>query len=153
VYIFFCLIQFFFSKYINICGIFPNFILIAIVYFALSKNIVNAQLISFLFGLTWDVLSTDIFGIRIIAFVILGYFVNIFGKNFDKNKTFAQIVIIFFSNIIYSLIFSLFYYILYDNNRNCKVTLLGIIRIIFTSLIAPLVFCILDNWLNKSSID
>jgi rod shape-determining protein MreD len=107
---------------------------------------INAQIMGFLFGMTWDAFSTDTFGVRIITFVVLGYFIGMLNKIFDKNKIFAQVISVFFSNIIYSLILNLFYYIL-QNARYCNITLSGIIRVIITMFLAPLVFYILDKWL------
>jgi rod shape-determining protein MreD len=145
-YIVFCLLQFSFGKYINILGIFPNFILIVTVYFGLSKGVISAQLMGFLFGLTWDVFSMDVFGVRAIMFTVIGYFVGMLSRNFNRDRIFTKFIMVFFSSIAYCLGFSFFYYILHDSGTHNFgfVTVIGSIKIIITVFISPVVFYILD---------
>ncbi|BAG13596.1 rod shape-determining protein MreD [Candidatus Endomicrobiellum trichonymphae] len=146
-YFIFCMLQFFFGRYINIYGIFPNFILIFVVYLGLSKGIINTQLMGFLFGLTWDVFSTDIFGIRTVMFTVIGYLAGRFCKDFDREKIFTQIVIMFFAGAIYWLGFGLIYFIFLDNG-NCafSFSILSVSsKILVTATFAPLVFYILEK--------
>ncbi|MDR3274922.1 MAG: rod shape-determining protein MreD [Endomicrobium sp.] len=146
-YIGLCLLQFFFGKYINIYGIFPNFILIVIVYLGLSKGIIDAELTGFLFGLTWDVFSSEVFGVTAVMFTVIGYFAGRIHRNFNREKVFTQFVIVFFASIIYCLGANLFYFIFTDN-RNYAVSFIakpGFVNIIVTVFAAPVVFYILDR--------
>jgi rod shape-determining protein MreD len=141
------MLQFFFGKYINVCGIFPNFILIFVVYSGLSKGIINAQLMGFLFGLTWDVFSTDIFGVRTVMFTVIGYLTGRFCRNFDRKNFFPQVVVIFFVSVIYWSGFGLIYFI-FSNNGNCVfsfIILSVFSKIIVTVMVAPSVFYILEK--------
>jgi rod shape-determining protein MreD len=141
------MLQFFFGKYINVYGIFPNFILIFVVYFGLSKGIIKAQLVGFLFGLTWDVFSTDVFGVRTVMFTVIGYLTGRFFKNFDRKKIFTQFVIMVFASVVYWSGFVLIYFIFSDNG-NCAVSfsILSVFsKIIVTAMVAPLVFYILEK--------
>jgi rod shape-determining protein MreD len=146
-YIIFCLLQFSFGKYINICGIYPNFILILIIYLGFSRGSVNAQLFGFLFGLTWDVLSIDIFGVRAILFVIIGYLVGMFSKSFDGSKVITQFVLVLFGSIIYWLGLTFIYYILSGtfSFTFSLISLSGPMKVIATVSIAPAVFYVLDR--------
>ncbi|OEG70048.1 hypothetical protein ATZ36_01500 [Candidatus Endomicrobiellum trichonymphae] len=146
-YFVFCMLQFFFGRYINVCGIFPNFILIFVVYIGLSKGIINAQLMGFLFGLIWDVFSTDIFGVRTVMFTVIGYLAGRFCRNFNREKIFTQVVIIFFAGAVYWLGFSLIYFIFPDNG-NCvfSFSILSVSsKIVVTAVFAPIVFYILEK--------
>ncbi|MCA6070980.1 MAG: rod shape-determining protein MreD [Endomicrobium sp.] len=146
-YIVFCLLQFSFGKYLNICGIFPNLILILIVYLGLSKRTINAQILGFLLGLTWDAFSPNIFGVRAIMFASLGYFTGLLSKNFDRDRISTQCVVVLFSNIIYWLGFNFTYYILQNGGSHTSfafITLQGTMRLVVTVIIAPAVFYILD---------
>ncbi len=58
------IIQFVIPKYFVCNSIYPNFILMYVVYVALNRGAMKGQLTGFLYGLSWDILSTDIFGIR-----------------------------------------------------------------------------------------
>lgn len=147
-YIFFCLIQFFFGQYLNIDGIFPNFILIAIIYLGLSRGRMSAQCMGFLFGLTWDVFSTDVFGVRTIMFTIIGHMAGGLSKSFDKDQIPTQIVIVLVGNIIYWLGFSLIYLIIPEDFAVYKpfaISLHSTLKVAFTVLIAPVVFFVLNT--------
>ncbi|GHT33980.1 hypothetical protein AGMMS49592_3380 [Endomicrobiia bacterium] len=152
IYIAFCLLQFSFGKYINICGIFPNFILILIVYLGLSKGTMDAQLMGFLFGLTWDIFSTDIFGARAIMFTIIGHFLGILNKKLDRDKIYTQFVIVFLASIVYWLGVSFIYYIIHGSgNYNFTFfTLSGAAKIFVTAFAAPAVFYVL-NYARKEA--
>jgi len=143
------LVQFFFGKYLNIAGIFPNLMLIVVVYLGLSKGSVVAQVMGFLFGWTWDVFSTDIFGIRAVVFTVIGYLAGAISRNFNRNEVFSQFVIIFFAGIVYWLCFNLICFVFLDAGSRIVpfVVLMDCIRIAATTLTASTVFCILDKWL------
>ena len=150
-YVFFyalcCMLQFFFGQYINIYGIFPNFILIAVVYLGLSRGKLAGETMGFFLGLTWDAFSTDVFGVRAIMFAIIGYFSGMMNKNFDKDQIFTQFVIVFFASMIYWIGFSLIYYIIPEGSVTYipfAITMQGSIKIAVTVIIAPIIFYILD---------
>jgi len=145
-YIFFSLVQFIFGRYIGIFGVFPNFILLAVVYLGISKRTICAQLLGFLFGLSWDVFSTDIFGIRAVMFTVAGYLSGKIFKNFDVDKVFSQFVIVFFVNIVYWLGFGLIHFIVLGSGG--WISLLDCAKIAVTILFAPVVFRFL-NKVNK----
>ncbi|MDR0956609.1 MAG: rod shape-determining protein MreD [Endomicrobium sp.] len=147
-YIVFCLLQFSFSKYINFFGKFPNFILIFIVYIGLSKGSMFAQLMGFLFGLTWDVFSTDFFGIRTIMFTIIGYFSGKLNKNFDGDKILTQYVVVFLASVVYKLGTNLICYVILSNKDYNFLILDSSLKIFITVLIAPVIFYIL-NYVKK----
>ncbi|GHT44995.1 hypothetical protein AGMMS49936_01520 [Endomicrobiia bacterium] len=156
IYIVFCLVQFSFGKYTNICGIFPNFILILIVYLGLSKGTMEAQLMGFLFGLTWDIFSTDISGTRAIMFTIIGHFLGRLNKKLDRDKIYTQFVIVFLVSIVYWLGVSFIYCISYciihgSGNYNFTFfTLSGATKIFATVLVAPAVFYVLNYALKEA---
>ena len=146
-YVFFCLLQFFFGKYLNIGGIFPNFILIAVVYLGLTRGKLSAEVMGFLFGLTWDAFSTDVFGVRAVMFTLIGYFAGILSKKFDKNQVFTQMVAVFLSSVIYWIGFSLIYYVLPEGAGSYMpfvVSLYGSLKIGLTVIAAPVIFIALD---------
>jgi rod shape-determining protein MreD len=145
----FCLIQFSFSKYINIYTIYPNFLLIFVTYIGFLKGSTDAQLMGFLLGLTWDVFSIDVFGSRTILFTIVGHFVGVFNKDFDKDKIFTQLIVMSFVYIVYWLGFNFIHYIVHDSSNNYTFAFINIccdiVRFIITVFISPVVFYILDR--------
>ncbi|AKL98701.1 rod shape-determining protein MreD [Endomicrobium proavitum] len=146
-FIFFCILQFFFGQFLSVKGVFPNFILIAIVFLALSRGQTSAELTGFFFGLVWDVFSTDILGGRVVMFTVIGYLVGMFAKSFDEDQAFTQITMVFFANIIYWLGFSFICMILPEGSGSYTpfvVTWAGSLKIAVTVLIAPFVFFVLN---------
>lgn len=146
-YAVFCLLQFFFGKYINFYGIFPNCILIAVVYMGLSRGKLSGEVMGFALGLTWDAFSTDVFGVRAVMFTIIGYFAGMMNKDFDKDQVFTQIIVVFCANIIYWVGFSLMYYIIPEGSASYTpfvITMQGSLKIALTVVIAPIVFFILN---------
>jgi rod shape-determining protein MreD len=146
-YLIFCILQFFFGKYLNICGVFPNLILILVVYLGLTSGIVSAEIAGFLFGLTWDVFSTDIFGMRAVIFTVVGYLTGMTNKNFDKDRPLAQIVVVLSANLVYWFGFSFIYWILPagKNGSSSFTTVQVAFKIFATVLIAPVIFFVLDR--------
>ncbi|MDR1663162.1 MAG: rod shape-determining protein MreD [Endomicrobium sp.] len=146
-YVIFCTLQFFLGKNLNIYGVFPNFILILIVYLGLTRGVVSAEIAGFLFGLTWDVFSTDIFGMRAVIFTITGYLTGIMNKHFNKNSLFTKIVIILSANLFYRFGFSFIYWVLpvSENGSSFFITVQIVFKVLITILITPVVFFILDH--------
>ena len=146
-YVLFCLLQFFFGRYINIYGVFPNFILISVVYLGLSRGKLAGETMGFFLGLTWDAFSTDVFGVRAIMFTIIGYFAGMMNKSFDKDQIFTQIIVVFFANAIYWAGFSLMYYVIPEGSSSYTpfvITMQGSMKIAVTVVIAPVIFYILN---------
>ncbi|MDR2676669.1 MAG: rod shape-determining protein MreD [Endomicrobium sp.] len=141
-----CLLQFFFSKYISIYKISPNFVLVAIIYIGLSRGIIYAEIMGFLLGLTWDAFSSEVFGMKAMMFTIVGYFSGKIHKKFDHRKIFTQFVVISCASIIYCLGTNLFYFILMNNfNHVFFLTRLDLVNILATVFVAPPLFYILDR--------
>ena len=111
--IFFILIvvQFVIPKYMpfNLWTLYPNFILMFVAYTALNKGIMRGQITGFVYGLTWDVLSTDIFGVRALSFTIAGYLAGSFNKKLNKNQPLTQIIVMSIGLVITQLILNITY--------------------------------------------
>ncbi|MDR1522536.1 MAG: rod shape-determining protein MreD [Endomicrobium sp.] len=147
IYIFFCLIQFFFSQYLNSFRIFPNFILVCVVCIGFIKGSFNAQLVGFLFGLTWDIFSTDVFATRALLFTILGYLSGKLNRKFDIINTFFQCVIVFLANIVYDLGLYLINCIIIQDFKD-TLTFKNISNIFTTTIVTPFVFYVLRRVLK-----
>lgn len=113
IFMFFILVvlQFVIPKYFSIINIYPNFILIYIVFTGLNKGSIKGELTGFFYGLIWDILSTDIFGIRTLTFTISGYLSGRFNKKLDKNQPLTQVIVMLFSLLIVKFGTSIIYLI------------------------------------------
>ncbi|MDR0977637.1 MAG: rod shape-determining protein MreD [Endomicrobium sp.] len=143
----FCIFQFCFSSYISICGIFPNLILILVVYTGLSYGIISAEIAGFLFGLVWDAFSADVFGVRTIIFTCVGYLSGLVYKKFDKDSFFTQIILILLANIIYCFGFIFIYCVFCTGEGavSCFISVQTILNMLATVLFAPVIFFILGR--------
>jgi rod shape-determining protein MreD len=106
------------------------------IYSGFKKN-VFAQIIGFLFGVTFDVFLSNVFGVNTIVFAIIGYLSYKLSNFFDKDIIFAQIFIVLVFSIIYLICILLIYYIIHENyNFN----IYNIIGMITTIISTPIVF-------------
>ncbi|MDR1417814.1 MAG: rod shape-determining protein MreD [Endomicrobium sp.] len=152
IYIVFCLLQFCFSQYLNIFGIYPNFILIFVVCIGLLKGSFNAELIGFLFGLTWDIFSTDIFATRALLFTILGYCSGKLRKNFDEDSIIFQCFVVLAASLAYNLgVYFINYITIHDILvYNLGITLVrSISKTLINVIVTPCVFSVLRRVLKE----
>ena len=140
------IVQFVIPKYMpfNIWMVYPNFILMFIVYIALNKGIMKGQTIGFLYGLTWDVLSTDIFGVRTLSFTIAGYLAGSFNKKLNKNQPLTQIIVMAIGLIVTHLILNITYVIMPASEtvyvQNFELSFLIIVNILINLILTPIIF-------------
>ena len=140
------IVQFVIPKYMpfNIWMVYPNFILMFIVYVALNKGIMKGQTIGFIYGLTWDVLSTDIFGVRTLSFTIAGYLAGSFNKKLNKNQPLTQIIVMAVGLIVTHLILNITYIIMPASEtiyiQNFELSYLIIFNILINLVLTPIIF-------------
>lgn len=140
------IVQFVIPKYMpfNIWMVYPNFILMFIVYVALNKGIMKGQTIGFLYGLTWDVLSTDIFGVRTLSFTIAGYLAGSFNKKLNKKQPLTQIIVMAIGLIVTHLILNITYIIMPASEtvyvQNFELSYLIIFNILINLILTPIIF-------------
>jgi len=129
---------------LNIWTLYPNFILMFVVYTALNKGIMRGQITGFVYGLTWDVLSTDIFGVRTLGFTIAGYLAGSFNKKLNKNQPLTQIIVMAIGLIVTHLILNITYVIMPASEtvfvQNFELSYLIIFNILINLFLTPFVF-------------
>ncbi|MDD5021084.1 MAG: rod shape-determining protein MreD [Endomicrobiaceae bacterium] len=140
-YIIILTLQFVLPKYLVCNEIYPNFILIYVVYVALNKGAMKGQLTGFLYGLSWDILSTDIFGVRTLTLTLAGYIAGKFNRNLNKEQIVIQVIIMFICLIITHLSLVLLYLLIPDNfakksiELNSNFLLYCLVNIVITPII------------------
>lgn len=158
IYIVLIVLQFVLPKYVpaNLWLFYPNFILIFVVYVALNTGAMKGQLTGFFYGLTWDILSTDIFGVRALSFTIAGFIAGKFNKNFNKNQPLTQIIVTAIGLIVTQLTVDFVYVVmpLKDTAQyisGIDLSFLPLLNILINLILAPIVFKIfsLAESLNK----
>ena len=146
IYLILIIVQFVIPKYMpfNIWTIYPNFILMFVVYTALNKGIMRGQIIGFIYGLTWDILSTDIFGIRALSFTIAGYLAGSFNKKLNKNQPLTQIIVMATGLIVTQLILNITYIVMPESEKifvqNFELSYLILLNILINLILTPFIF-------------
>jgi len=146
IYLILIVVQFVIPKYMpfNIWMMYPNFILMFIVYTALNKGIMKGQVIGFIYGLTWDILSTDIFGIRTLSFTIAGYLAGSFNKKLNKNQPLTQIIVMAIGLIVTQLILNVTYIVMPASEKifvqNFELSYIVVFNILVNLILTPLIF-------------
>ena len=146
IYLILIVIQFVVPKYMpfNIWMFYPNFILMFVVYTALNKGIMKGQLIGFFYGLTWDILSNDIFGVRTLSFTIAGYLAGSFNRKLNKNQFLTQIIVMAIGLIVTHLILNITYIVMPASEKifvqNFELSCLIMFNVLVNLILTPLIF-------------
>ncbi len=151
--VFFILIilQFIIPKYFSAINIYPNFILVYIVYTGLNKGSIKGQFTGFFYGLFWDILATDIFGIRALTFTISGYLSGRFNKKLDKNQPLTQIIVILLALVVVQFITSFIYLLVHTETTYpyFEITYRTWGQILCNIILTPILFKVMNFTENK----
>lgn len=152
-YVVLLIIQFVIPKYFVCNSIYPNFILMYVVYVALNRGAMKGQLTGFLYGLSWDILSTDIFGIRALSLTIAGYIAGKFNRNLNKDQIATQIIIMSVCLIATHLLLILLYLLIPNDFAKKSIELNSnfFIYLIVNLILTPVVFKILKFFKKHSN--
>jgi len=144
-YLLLIVIQFVLPKYFSLTNIYPNFIIMYVLFVALNKGAMSGQITGFFYGFTWDVLSTDIFGVRALTLTICGHFAGKFNKKLNKDQAIVQILLMFFCLIITQISLVFLYFIIPNDfgNRTLFANYNVLLSVILTIILTPFVFKIL----------
>ena len=146
VYLVLIVIQFILPKYVplNLWLLYPNFILMFVVYLALNKGVMKGQITGFIYGLTWDILSTDIFGVRALSFTIAGYLAGNFNRKFNKSQPLTQIIVMGIGLIVTHFVINVVYIIMPLSDTvyipTFELSHLVILNILINLILTPIIF-------------
>jgi rod shape-determining protein MreD len=114
----------------------------------MTRGKMEAQTLGFLFGLTWDIFATDVFGGRAVMLTLVGYFTGALKKSFDIDQTTTQIFVVFAASCLYWTGFNLISYHFIENADKFSlfsISLRGFFGFAFTLAITPMMFTILKK--------
>lgn len=146
IYLILIILQFILPKYmpLNLWLFYPNFVLMFVIYLALNKGVMKGQVTGFIYGLTWDVLSTDIFGVRALSFTIAGYLAGNFNRKFNKNQPLTQIIVMGIGLIVTHFVINVVYMIMPLADTvyipTFELSHLVMVNILINLILAPIVF-------------
>lgn len=136
----------FFGSYIAFQGVSPNIVLIVLVFFSIKNGSFSGMIAAAVMGVTQDFMANTPFGFYVILYVTVAY---IFGK--ARNKVFLDplflpmfltaggTILLILTNLFLNFIFtiSIGYGEFFTNDT--------LISLIYHSVLAPIVFKILDS--------
>jgi len=85
----------------------PNFLLLLVIYVALSRGAIAGEFFGFSSGVLSDIFSLNPFGTQAFLFTLIGYLAGRQTGKIDFEKPLAQVILVFLSSFIYFLGFSL----------------------------------------------
>ena len=117
-----------------------------VLFIALNKGTMCGQITGFVYGLSWDVLSTDIFGVRALTLTICGHFAGKFNKKLNKDQAIVQIMLMLICLIITQISLMLLYFIIPNDfgNRALFSNYNVLMSVLLTLIFTPVVFKILN---------
>jgi rod shape-determining protein MreD len=142
------LMQFGWVKYISPQGYSPNFLLVSLIFIALIRGPLEGQLLGFAWGLSWDAMSTEMFGCHAFLFTCLGYLTGILSRQWDESKVSAQMFLVFAISIFFLLGMKILYAIFGGGVFVYSFNYLTGIQLLLNVIIAPVIF-----WAGKIIIN
>src|SRR4030066_510575 len=102
-------LQIAFVPHMSLFGVYPNFLLAAILIFAVMRGGIWVFLFAFFSGAALDIFSSQAFGIYTLSFILLVWLIEFVGKNLFKATDFSgQISILALSCTLFSFLTPLF---------------------------------------------
>jgi rod shape-determining protein MreD len=139
--------QFGWVKYFSPSGFAPNFLLVCLVFVSLMRGPLEGQLLGFAWGISWDALSTEMFGCHAFLFTCLGYLAGILSRQWDESKVTAQMFLVLFASIFFLLGMKIVYAIFGAGEYFYHYNYLTVVQLILNIILAPIVF-----WIGKKLI-
>ena len=130
--------QFAFSGYLPVIGIYPNFILSAILCISLFEQPTTAMIIGFIGGMLIDLLSGSIIGINAFTHTLSCYIVSVLSTDKTTLSIWKSILLIFITGVMnYSIIFVMLFLfgIISDYSYFPRIVVIGSVYNLFISVL------------------
>lgn len=144
--IFAVVLQLLWVEFLPIFGYAPDLILITIIYLSLHYGSLSGEIYGFVSGILVDVLDVSIFGLKALAFTIIGYLCGIFSKQLDELEIKTQVLLSFSASYIV-IIFSYLISSIFATKLVKGVSL--VVYPVLNIIIAPFMFRLYDWWFEK----
>jgi rod shape-determining protein MreD len=132
--------------YLNIYKVFPNFIMITILYLSIYGGRFEACVAGFLFGMCWDAFATDMFGLRMLVLTIIGFIMPPIIRKLDGQQVSVQFFVTAISMVVYWFLLAVIYIAFNKTSTTVFesiVNLRNLFTLIETVIFAPFAFLIL----------
>jgi len=133
-------LQFTMAKYAAIYGLFPNVLLLGLLFIGLTRGSTAGEIMGFLWGLSWDALSVDLFSSHALMFTIIGYFSGKLSRKLDESKIATQMAIAGFASIVFWAGIGITRMVFGENANGIRLDYITLLQIPYNMLIAPIIF-------------
>ncbi|OGS17218.1 MAG: rod shape-determining protein MreD [Elusimicrobia bacterium RIFOXYA2_FULL_50_26] len=141
------ILQFGWSQFLSFAGLVPNVIIILLMFVGLTCGPVPAQVLGFLWGLSWDALSLDLFGTHALLFTILGYLSGQLSHKWNEGKVINQMALTLFANSFFWVGTFVIYQVFAPGEFKFKVNYIMVVQPFYTMLVAPVLFKIGEEFM------
>jgi len=135
-------LQFTVAQYFSIKGIAPNAILLMLIFLALLRGSLAGVIMGFLWGLSWDMYSVDLFGCHAFAYTCIGFAIGKLSRKWDEEKIISQMVLTLLTSVIYWFLIYFCYKIFNPEVYTFKMNYIVVVQPFYNMLIAPAVYWI-----------
>lgn len=97
------------SPLISVLGITPDFLLVALFFFALQTDVLPALLVGFVLGLFQDIYASAMIGQNALAKTLLGFLIGMFNERVMRTDPLIKSILLIFAFLLHDLIFDLVY--------------------------------------------
>jgi len=147
IYILGLMVQFGWAKYFSPYGISPNFLLVCLIFVGLMRGSFEGEILGFAWGISWDALSTEMFGSHAFLFMCLGYFSGLLYRKWNESKIFAQMLLAGAASVLFIIGMKGIYAIFGANEYIFSLNYITNLQPVYNIMLAPIVF-----WAGKRLI-
>lgn len=134
------ILQFAFSKYFAFFGVFPNILLLGLLFIGLRRGSTSGEVMGFFWGISWDVLSVDIFASHALLFTIIGYISGKLSRKLDESKIATQMIIAGFASIVFWIGMDLIRMIFGENSTGIRLDYITLLQVPYNMILSPVIF-------------
>jgi rod shape-determining protein MreD len=140
IYITGLMVQFAWAKYLSPYGLAPNFLLVCLISVGLLRGPLESEFLGFAWGISWDALSTEMFGCHAFLFTCLGYFSGMLSRKWNESKISAQILLTLFASLFFMLGMKAVYMVFGGGEFVYSFNYVNGTQPLYNIIIAPVVF-------------
>jgi rod shape-determining protein MreD len=134
-------------------GIAPNFILVLLIFLGLMRGSFAGLIMGFLWGISWDIMSVELFGSHALLFTCLGYLAGFLSHKWNESKIISQIVITGISSVLFWVGMAVVNLVFSTAQFSFKGNYIMVLQPLYNMLIAPAVFIIGNAVVDYFTID
>lgn len=132
--------QFGWMRYCAPFGLAPNLLMVLLIFIGLMRGPFPGQLMGFLWGISWDIMSVDLFGSHALLFTCIGYLSGFLSHKWNESKIVSQVIITGIASIFFWAGMAGITQVFGSSEPIARLNYIAVLQPLYNMLIAPLVF-------------